>query len=100
MKRALSAVVLTLIFSGCSDSPVAPSTLSDGTRPRVAPFRNFLDSVPDRSRDQRCDDDAAVAFGPGLNGFPPASQPDACLQVRRFDDLRFDRSTHRGSRRR
>ena len=69
MKRAISAVVVTLILgSGCSDSPVAPSTISDdGARPRVAPFRNFLDSIPDTTADKRCRD-AAAPFSPTLRG--------------------------------
>jgi len=93
MKRAMPAVVLTLILSsGCSDSPVAPSTVSDGARPRLAPFRNSLDSVPDRTRDDGCGD-AAVApippLGPRLTGVSPVPLPDACHQRR--NPHRFDR---------
>ena len=93
MKRAMPAVVLTLILSsGCSDSPVAPSTISDdGARSRVAPFRNYLDSIPDRTERQSCVDDPSVTLGPRPKGVF-AVLPDDCHHRPDFrGPKRFDR---------
>jgi hypothetical protein len=74
MERAIWSVMLTLVVVvGCSDSPVAPSMVSDERlSPRVAPFRNQLNSVP-RTIEGVCRELAAPTPQPAsLIGVPPS----------------------------
>jgi hypothetical protein len=69
MKRmCATAMLIAAVGVGCDDSPVSPTTLAGVSPvPRVAPFRNFGDSVPSQAT-EACHD--VIVTAPGF-GFTP-----------------------------
>ena len=57
MKGLFATITLiAVVGAGCDDAPVSPTPLpGDSPVPRVAPFRNFGDSVPSQA-DDACHD--------------------------------------------